>query len=421
MDQTIPPTPSLRDHGEATSTGLSPEALPIAGSIPADMNSHATNPLQNDGGKRVSDLRNTYRRENSPQNTPEPGAEQPPPVAEHPSIDGPEVPRDRQAVLHLVRMRVLSFDQLARLTYFNANKTVARRRLRRLRDQGWIEIWERPVAGGGAPRYAHPTRRAYAWGETVSKRATEGTVLAPLIHLMTPPTPRQPWKLAPGLLPLFLPHTEEANDVLIAWLHRSGERVLWLSSWDCPFPEHVEWRPMPQPDYVLVLERGGVPHLVFGEHDRGTEGHEVVARKFRTYRMWSETPEITQRIFGFASFHVVVTVSGDRAVRRKDHLHRLAAEEGVERFTHVMLAGPDAVPALPTLIAPAMDFTHCSFCRGRVPLDSEACSSCGAPTHQLARHELTAEASASPIDYAAEIDAPEVQEPPSSPPPQPPP
>jgi ribosomal protein L40E len=219
---------------------------------------------------------------------------------------------------------------------------------------------------------------------------------------------------------MFLTHTEETNDILIAWLRRSGERVLWLSSWDCPFPEHVEWHAMPQPDYVLVLERGGVPHLVFGEHDRGTEGREVVARKFRTYRTWIETPEIAHRTFGFAAFHVFVTVSGERAERRIDQLAQLAREEGVESFTRFMLTGPDAVPTLPALTPATMDFTHCRLCQTRVPLSAEACPSCGAPTHQLAREDLTAELSPPPIEYAAEANALEIEQPASEPPGRPP-
>ncbi|HEX3069268.1 MAG TPA: replication-relaxation family protein [Thermoanaerobaculia bacterium] len=322
---------------------------------------------------------------------------------------GPEVPRDRQAILHLVRMRVLSFDQLARLTYFNANKTVARRRLRRLRDRGWIDIWERPVAQGGAPRYAIPTKRALVWGQAVTSSATEGTVLDQLAKLMTPATPRQPWRLEAGVIPMFLAHTEEANDVLIAWLRRSGERLLWASSWDCPFPEHIEWRTMPQPDYVLVLERDGAGHLVFGEHDRGTEAREVVARKFRVYRTWIETPDVAERTFGFRSFHVFVTVSGERAQRRLDQLARLARDEGVDSFTTFILFDPDASPALPSLTPSPMDFTHCRLCQTRVPLSAEVCPSCGAPTHQLARDELTAEATPPPIEYAAEINAPNIE------------
>jgi hypothetical protein len=416
MARSIPPSSLPIKSTETPTAALASEALPIPGEIAPDMNSHDASPLRSDGGKPVFDLQNTYRRENTPQNTRDISTEQPPPPAEHPSADGPDVPRDRQAVLHLFRMRVLSFDQLARLTYFNANKTVARRRLRRLRDQGWIEVWERPVAGGGAPRYAHPTRRALLWGDAVTKVATEGTVLGPLVRLMTPPTPRQPWKLAPGVLPLFLPHTEEANDVLIAWLRKSGERVLWLSSWDCPFPEHIEWRPMPQPDYVLVLEHDGVPQLVFGEHDRGTEGREVVAQKFRTYRTWMETPEITHRVFGFAAFQVFVTVSGERAARRKEQLEQLARDEGVDAFTTFMLSGPDAVPVLPITNLIPMDFTHCRLCQTRVPLSAEVCPSCGAPTHQLAREHLTAELSSPPIEYAAEFDNPEIEIPPSEPP-----
>jgi hypothetical protein len=239
---------------------------------------------------------------------------------------------------------------------------------------------------------------------------------------MTPATPRQPWKFEAGIIPMFLAHTEEANDVLIAWLRRSGERVLWASSWDCPFPEHIEWRTMPQPDYVLVLERDdGAAHLVFGEHDRGTETREVVARKFRAYRTWIETPEIAERTFGFPTFHVVVTVSGERAERRINQLTQLAREEGVERFTRFTLAAPDGVPTLPILPPTTMDFTHCRLCQTRVPLSAEVCPACGAPTHQLARDDLTADLSPPPIEYAAEFDTPDVDELPSTPPLHPPP
>jgi hypothetical protein len=317
--------------------------------IAAGMNSQHANPLPNDGGKRVSDDGYTYRREYSPRYTAEDTAEHPaehpaeppaepppsdlpldapPPHAAEAPASGPEVARDAVAVMHLIRMRVLSYDQLSRLTYYGGNKTVARRRLRRLHERGWIHTWDKPTARGGAPRYAYPSRKALAWGHAVMLASTEGTVLGPLVRLMVPATPRQPWKFEPGVMPLFLAHTEETNEALIAWLRQSGERVLWASSWDCPFPEHVEWRTMPQPDYVLVLEREGSAQLVFGEHDRGTEGREVVARKLRTYRTWMETPDILARTIGFRTFHVVVTVSGERAPRRLDQLTQLVRDEG---------------------------------------------------------------------------------------------
>jgi len=403
------------------------EATPRDPSAAPDMNSLASDPRFDAGAEPLFVVQNTYRREHTPWNTPQTAqntppelpvhAEQPPRVRE----SGPEVPRDAQAVLHVVRMRVLSYEQLSRLTYFGASLTVARRRLRRLRERGWIETWDRPVVRGGAPRYVLPTRRALLWAGNVHERFAEGTHLAKIIQLMTPATPRQPSKFEPGVIPMFLAHTEEANDVLISWLRQSGERVLWASSWDCPFPDHVEWRTMPQPDYVLVLDRSGTPVLVFGEHDRGTESREVVARKFRIYRTWIETPEIAERVFGFRSFHVVVSVAGEHSERRHKQLARLIAEEGVESFTTLLPAGEDVIPALPTQTSETMDFTHCSFCQSRVPLNAEACPSCGAPTHQLAREELTAEASPPLIDYPTENDAPDVQEPPSSPPPQPPP
>jgi hypothetical protein len=403
--------------------------------IAPDMNSQRANPLPNDGGKRVSDDGYTYRREYRPQYTADATAEHaaepppddlpldagPPPHPAEAPASGPEVARDAVAVMHLIRMRVLSYDQLSRLTYYAGNKTVARRRLRRLQERGWIHTWDRPTARGGAPRYAYPSRKALAWGHAVMLASTEGTALDPLVRLMVPATPRQPWKFEPGVMPLFLAHTEETNEALIAWLRRSGERVLWASSWDCPFPEHVEWRTMPQPDYVLVLEREGSAHLVFGEHDRGTEGREIVARKLRAYRTWMETPDILARTIGFRSFHVFVTVSGERAARRLDQLTQLARDEGVDAFTTLMLAAPAAVPALPPSHPATMDFTHCRLCQTRVPLTAEVCPSCGAPTHQLAREDLTAELSPPPIDYAAEIDAPKVEGNPSEPPLPPPP
>jgi hypothetical protein len=372
----------------AEDASCDPEAASRRTSIPADMNSLTSDPLGNVGAEPLFAMRNTYHRENTPwntppvmRNTPEDASEQPPPPREI----GPEVARDAQAVLHVVRMRALSFEQLSRLTYFGANSTVTRRRLRRLRQRGWVDAWERPVARGGAPRYALPTRRALIWAAGINERFAEGTHLERIIGLMTPATPRQPWRFEPGVIPMFLTHTEETNDILIAWLRASGERVLWASSWDCPFPEHVEWRTMPQPDYVLILDRAGTPALVFGEHDRGTESREVVARKFRVYRTWIETPEVAERILGFRAFRVVVSIAGEHAERRHKQLARLVEEEGVEHFTTLMLAGRDVVPILPHLIPSRMDFTHCRLCRARVPLHAEVCPSCGAPTHQIAR------------------------------------
>lgn len=403
----------FRDFDIAPRAALDLRDVPILADLAPDMNSRDENPLRDDGGKPLFVIQNTSRRQDTPRDTRETAeTEAEPPPAERLTESGPEVPRDAQAVLYVVRMRALSFDQLSRLTYFGGGITVARRRLRRLRARGWIDVWEKPVAQGGAPRYAYPTRRALQWADSVNERiADSAPSLEKIIRLMTPSTPRQPWRLEAGVIPMFLAHTEEANEVLIGWLRRSAEQVLWASSWDCPFPEHVEWRTMPQPDYVIVLKRDGRPQLVFGEHDRGTESREVVARKFRIYQTWKETPDIAERIFGFRSFHVFVTVSGDRAQRRLDQLAQLARVEGVGPFTTFMQSGRDAVPALPPLITLAsMDFTHCRLCQTRVPLRAEVCPSCGAPTHQLARDE-----------YAAETDAPDIENLPSEPPLHPPP
>jgi hypothetical protein len=66
---------------------------------------------------------------------------------------------------------------------------------------------------------------------------------------------------------------------------------------------------MPQPDYVLVEEVDGVPHLVFGEHDRGHEPVDrFVARKIALYSALADFPEVCEQQFGIATFRVDVTV-----------------------------------------------------------------------------------------------------------------
>ena len=59
------------------------------------------------------------------------------------------------------------------------------------------------------------------------------------------------------------------------------------------------------------------------------------------------------------------------------------------------------IPEVPLFGSSAFELVH--------EAHIETCLSCGAPTHQLAREDLTAELSPPPIDYAAEVDAPEIE------------
>src|SRR5205085_2371364 len=91
MDQ--PPARSAPPDNLAQSTDrhLVPERVDQARSIPPDRNSRRPNPLESDGGKPLLATLNTYRRENTPQNTRDEAGEQPPPPAEYPQSDGPEL------------------------------------------------------------------------------------------------------------------------------------------------------------------------------------------------------------------------------------------------------------------------------------------------------------------------------------------
>jgi hypothetical protein len=97
---------------------------------------------------------------------------------------------------------------------------------------------------------------------------------------------------------------------------------------------------LPQPDYVLIEEREGVPRLIFGEHDRGTEPVErFIARKVELYSALARFPEACQTYFGFRSFEVHVSVIDTlkRApIERLRALHTAAgmsAAPGIFRFT----------------------------------------------------------------------------------------
>ena len=222
-----------------------------------------------------------------------------------PSVTG----RDTDAVAIVTLLRLLSYDQLRRLVFPSQDGSVLRRRGLLLEKGGWLQSWDAPVAHGGRIRYVHPTRRALRWAIDSLAARTKEEPWAPLVRLMLPRSGRKPLTLGDGTIPKWLPHQREVNHLVTSIATSPGRRVLWASSWDCPFPTRAGMFTLPQPDYVLIEERDGVPRLIFGEHDRGTEPVErFVARKVELYSAHARFPEACQQYFGLRSFEVHVSV-----------------------------------------------------------------------------------------------------------------
>jgi hypothetical protein len=157
---------------------------------------------------------------------------------------------------------------------------------------------------------------------------------------MLPRSGRKPLTLDDGTIPKWLPHQREVNHLVTSIATSRGRRVLWASSWDCPFPSRAGMFTLPQPDYVLVEERDGAPHLIFGEHDRGTEPVErFIARKVELYAALASFPEACQKYFGLRSFEVHVSVIDTRTKAPFERLWLLqaaankSATPGIFRFT----------------------------------------------------------------------------------------
>jgi hypothetical protein len=218
--------------------------------------------------------------------------------------------RDTEVVILVMLLRLLSYDQLRRLIFPSQDGSVLRRRGLLLEEAGWLRRWDAPGAKGGRIRYVHPTPKALRWalGNLVTR--TQAEPWASLVRLILPRSGRKPLTLAQGAIPKWLPHQREVNHLVTSIATSPNRRVLWASSWDCPFPTRAGMFTLPQPDYVLVEERDGRPFLIFGEHDRGTEPVErFVARKVELYAALASFPEACEKIFGLRSFEVHVSVA----------------------------------------------------------------------------------------------------------------
>jgi len=276
------------------------------------------------------------------------------------------LPVDDQKVLSaVVRHRLLSFAQVHRLRFAERHASLTRRRLRALRDQGWLVFRDGVRTRGRGVRFALPTARTLA---AVLPRLTCTTAQTPYGGLVTAMLPRKstrPLAFPDSTSPKWLPHQIEVNH-LLARIATSSRAIRWASSWDAPFASDAGIA-LPQPDYVLVEDVGNTMRVVFGEHDRGTEPIErFIARKIELYTDLAAFPEITGAWFGNIPFVVHVTVidvphqAPLRRLRALLEAAALSRHPDLFRFTlgGWLFAHPDEPVFFTTAHAPATDAMH---------------------------------------------------------------
>jgi hypothetical protein len=328
------------DHTEPGTDGVGPETGETA------ISREAESP-KNDGGERFDTGSDTPPVQNVVRTTVALAHDTPGmPVRTTPEVPvrrvgdtGPGIPRDRDALLLLVRLRLASMKQMAGLAYRSASLVVARRRLRRLREDGWITFWDLPTTRGAAIRYGIPTPRALRWANDVIASTYDDGPAATLMHRMLPVRPRRLSDLQSGKIPDWFPHQNEINMLLIALARAEKERLAWFSSWDCPFPDKLNGLKAPQPDYVLLRPQAVSVAVTFGEHDRATESGPVWPEKLAAYAV---AKELAREWLGIESFTVDVTVldfSSGNPINRLRRLVELAREAGTHTFMRFALAG----------------------------------------------------------------------------------
>ena len=243
----------------------------------------------------------------------------------------------------LARLRLLTYRQLRDLLFPGVSLQAIGQRMKRVAASKQVTVWVDHARAGGHPRYVLPTDTALRAGLDALTAGAAGTPYEQLVTSMLPSQPRRPLALVPRQTPPFLAHQSEVNSLLVALTRCPRFKILWASSWDRPFPSSIDGQPLPQPDWVAVFEVEGAPQLIFGEHDRG---HESLARfrvaKADKYAELHARPELVERLFGFSSFEVWVTVIDARLrepIRRLEALTTVAIEGGAERIMRFTLGG----------------------------------------------------------------------------------
>ena len=269
------------------------------------------------GSSMFETVENDSLAQNTPENTRENTGSPGDPVISHPVADaiGPARTRDAALLLLVVRLRIASIQQLAKAAFPNVSIVVARRRIRALQRDGWVRTWDRPVPSGGAPRYVYPTPKALRWAFLRLLELARGSAAERLVRLMIPDSRKRLVQLGDGVEPQWFAHQDEINRLVLSRSRIAGDRLLWASSWDCPFPDRLNGLKAPQPDYVLVTVRDdGRPLLTFGEHDRATEPMGRWVEKLAAY---AAAREVSEELFGHevvraAQFHAAPGREGNR-------------------------------------------------------------------------------------------------------------
>lgn len=268
------------------------------------------------------------------------------PAEQLPLVAGPSLPRDAKAVMLLTQLRFLSLRQLAALAYPGTDISVTRRRVRVLARQGWVKVWSDWSAPGGHPKFVFPTRQALAFAYPHILEDTRGTAAETIVRGMIPQTPRKPLKIEGRVPPLHFQHQVEVNEIAAALARAYGSRLLWISSWDSPFPDTARgFLPLPQPDLVAIIDIAGAPHLLFVELDRRPGGvTRWVDRKPVAYTLNADEAE---EHFGFRTFIVLAVISDRgtrnpmRRLRRLMHASVAATDAGRMRFSLLSWVTPD--------------------------------------------------------------------------------
>lgn len=251
-------------------------------------------------------------------------------------------PRERAVLELVVRLRLVPLGLVHRTLFSDVSRQVVGRLVGRMTRRGWLRSWAEPTASGGNPRWLVPTAAGRTAGLGMVLGAAVGTSTERLVSTMLPSARTRPLELTPRIVPPFLRHQHELATLLVRLAQAHG--ALWYSAWDRPLPLAGAPIALPQPDGVLVLPGAAGPELVFLEHDRGMESPAHFARtKAERYAELAVRPELCQRLFGFPTFRLAVTVDDFRFRRmpleRLGRLARLLVDAGVARESLLTLAG----------------------------------------------------------------------------------
>jgi len=260
--------------------------------------------------------------------------------------------RDRAVVLAVARLRVLAYDQLRTLLFPDRHPSIVTRRVHALVRAGFVRRIRPRVDRGGAPSYVVPTAAGLAEALAMLRAETRETPAGAIVERMVPRFPRVPRTLA-TTAPLA--HLREVNALLIAFAGRLSVDVRWMSSWERPFGRSAGAALLPQPDYVLVLDRAGSTILVLGEHDRGSESlAHFRATKADRYAPFAVLPELAAEAFGIATVELWLTVTDPLARQPRRRLRRLTdlvLAAGAGPITKVALAGAAAADPVTAWVA----------------------------------------------------------------------